>query len=57
MQKFVPVPPTINRINDHVISIRLPKELIEPFYKLCAETGLSPVASQEASASSSPWMF
>jgi hypothetical protein len=40
--KFVPQPPETIRKPNNVVSVKMPTELIEPFYALCKTTGLSP---------------
>lgn len=40
--KFVPQPATTTRQPNNTVAIKLPAELIEPFYDLCKKTGLSP---------------
>lgn len=42
MVKFIPQPKAISRQPNNTVAIKLPQELIAPFYDLCAKTGLSP---------------
>jgi hypothetical protein len=40
--KFVPQPNASKRQPNNTIAVKLPPELIQPFYALCEKTGLSP---------------
>lgn len=39
---FKPVLLTSKRIANDIVSVRLPSDLIDPFYKMCKDSGLSP---------------
>lgn len=39
---FQPEVPKTKRVNNEVVSCKLPADLIAPFYELCAKTGLAP---------------
>jgi len=39
---FVPEVPKPTRVNNPTLACKLPEDLIDPFYALCAKTGLAP---------------